>query len=134
MNTISLVQHWRQAFGLPYPDKPVVTERAIHSMKVLKEEVDDELLESIEHYAATGEMVEILDVLIDIEYFLANCYIMFGLSDLREPGFREVHRSNMTKLGPDGKPVFREDGKVMKGPNYEPPNLKQFFTQPKPHP
>ena len=50
----------------------------------------------------------------------------FGI-DLDEC-FNEVHRSNMTKLGEDGRPLYREDGKVMKGPNYEDPNLEQFLV------
>ena len=48
----------------------------------------------------------------------------FGI-DIEEC-FREVHQSNMSKLGEDGKPIYREDGKVIKGPNYKPPNLKQY--------
>lgn len=43
--------------------------------------------------------------------------------------FKEVHRSNLSKLGLDGKPIFREDGKIIKGPNYFPPNLKQFLRE-----
>ena len=48
-------------------------------------------------------------------------------NDIFVKAFEEVHRSNMSKLGLDGKPIYREDGKITKGPNFFPPNLKQFF-------
>jgi predicted HAD superfamily Cof-like phosphohydrolase len=50
------------------------------------------------------------------------------ISTIFDEAFAEVHRSNMSKLGEDGKPVLREDGKIMKGPNFSPPNLGQFFN------
>ena len=71
-------------------------------------------------------MLEIADALTDILYVVYGAGHAFGI-DLDEC-FNEVHRSNMTKLGEDGRPLYREDGKVMKGPNYEDPNLEQFLV------
>ena len=65
-----------------------------------------------------------LDAGIDILYFGYGNLLRQGFSvDQIDKAFNEVHRSNMSKLGADGKPIYREDGKVLKGPNYSPPNL-----------
>ena len=69
-------------------------------------------------------MFEIADALTDILYVVYGAGHAFGI-DL-DDCFNEVHRSNMTKLGEDGRPMYRDDGKVMKGPNYEEPDLEQF--------
>jgi predicted HAD superfamily Cof-like phosphohydrolase len=71
-------------------------------------------------------MLEIADALTDILYVVYGAGHAFGI-DLDEC-FNEVHRSNMTKLGEDGRPLYRDDGKVMKGPSYEEPNLEQFLV------
>jgi len=60
----------------------------------------------------------------DLQYVLHGLAVALGL-DL-EAGYKEVHRSNMSKLGEDGKPIYREDGKVLKGPNYFEPDMEQF--------
>lgn len=63
----------------------------------------------------------LLKELCDLQYVLSGFAVTFGLPF--DEAFRRVHESNMSKLGSDGKPVYREDGKVMKGPNYKEPNL-----------
>jgi predicted HAD superfamily Cof-like phosphohydrolase len=70
-------------------------------------------------------IVEVADALADIAYVTYGAAIAFGI-DL-DACIAEVHRSNMSKLGADGSPVFREDGKVLKGPNYSPPNLQEVL-------
>ena len=70
-------------------------------------------------------MFEIADALTDILYVVYGAGHAFGI-DL-DDCFSEVHRSNMTKLGDNGRPLYREDGKVMKGPNYSEPDLTQFL-------
>jgi|TARA_B110000259_G_C13873491_1_gene345817 predicted HAD superfamily Cof-like phosphohydrolase len=70
-------------------------------------------------------MFEIADALTDILYVVYGAGHAFGI-DL-DDCFSEVHRSNMTKLGANGRPLYREDGKVMKGPNYSEPDLTQFL-------
>ena len=54
--------------------------------------------------------------------------ISHGMGDVIEDIFDEVHRSNMSKLGEDGKPIYREDGKILKGPNFSSPNLSKFLS------
>jgi predicted HAD superfamily Cof-like phosphohydrolase len=68
---------------------------------------------------------ELLKELCDLQYVLDGFFVAFGLP--KEAAFNRVHASNMSKLGGDGKPVYREDGKVMKGPNYTKPNLEDLI-------
>ena len=70
------------------------------------------------------DMLAIADGLTDILYVVYGAGHAFGI-DLDEC-FQEVHSSNMTKLGPEGRPLYREDGKIMKGPHYREPNLEPF--------
>ena len=75
--------------------------------------------------APTKERVEkLLKELADLQYVLSGYAVTFGI-DL-DTAFSLVHHSNMSKLGVDGKPIKREDGKVIKGPNYSPPNLSKL--------
>ncbi len=119
MNTLDQVKEFHRKF-VTQPDDVIQKCR----VTLLKEE-----LKELEDAIVSRDRVEILDALTDLQYVLDGTYIAFGLDDLKEPAFKEVHASNMSKLGADGKPVYREDGKVLKGPNYRPPNLYQFFVQ-----
>lgn len=84
------------------------------------------LEELVEFYDATTN-VERLDALIDLQYFLDGTLIAYGMHKIKDEAFLEVHRSNMSKLQPDGTMKRREDGKWIKGPNFTPPNLIKFF-------
>lgn len=86
------------------------------------QEVHDELFWEVDE---TFDPKKLTKELADLMYVTIGTAVTFGLP-LREV-FAEVHKSNMSKLGPDGKPIYREDGKVLKGPNYKEPNLDQFF-------
>ena len=68
----------------------------------------------------------LLKELCDLVYVVVGTAVAFGLNF--DEAFRRVHESNMSKLGADGKPIYREDGKVLKGPNYQPVNLKDLVT------
>ena len=101
------------------------------SPKLPSEEVVDLRLDLIEEElqelttaSYNEDMVEIPDALTDILYVTYGMGAALGI-DL-DKCFEEVQRSNMSKLGADGKPIYREDGKVMKGPNYSPPNLQRM--------
>ena len=72
-------------------------------------------------------MIEVADALGDMLYILCGTIIEHGMQDLIEDIFEEIQKSNMSKLGTDGNPIYREDGKVLKGPNYFKPNFKKFF-------
>ena len=70
-----------------------------------------------------GDVVEVADALGDQLYILAGTMMRHGMQDVIAKVFREIQASNMSKLGSDGAPILREDGKVMKGPNYFRPNI-----------
>ncbi len=84
----------------------------------MKEE-NEEYLEA----ANNGDLVEVADALGDMLYILCGTLIEHGLQDKIVAVFDEIQRSNMSKLGQDGKPIYREDGKVLKGPNYFKPDI-----------
>jgi len=89
---------------------------------LIKEE-NEEYLEA----ALNGDIVEIADALGDQLYILCGTMLKHGLQHKMEEVFDEIQRSNMSKLGADGKPIHREDGKVMKGPNYFKPDIKSIL-------
>jgi predicted HAD superfamily Cof-like phosphohydrolase len=77
--------------------------------------------------ANNNDLVEVADALGDMLYILCGTILTHGMQHIIEDVFAEIQDSNMSKLGLDGKPIYREDGKVMKGPNYRRPDLKQFL-------
>ena len=95
------------------------------NLAALRLDLINEEVQELRDGLGKRSMLEIADALTDILYVVYGAGHAFGI-DLDEC-FNEVHRSNMTKLGEDGRPLYREDGKVMKGPNYEDPNLEQFL-------
>jgi predicted HAD superfamily Cof-like phosphohydrolase len=110
---------FHEAFGLPVRDRPtadIPPEEAQLRQALLDEEVDE-----LRAAVAAGDVVGIADALADIVYIACGTAHAYGV-DL-DAAVTEVHRSNMTKLGADGRPVYRDDGKVLKGPSYEPPRL-----------
>lgn len=87
--------------------------------KLIKEELDE-----YQDAVTTMDIVKIADALTDILYVVYGTGHAFGI-DL-DKCFAEVHNSNMTKLDDRGQPIFRDDGKILKGPNYKEPNLEQI--------
>ena len=85
--------------------------------------------ENLEYLKATKEndIVEIADALGDMLYILCGTIISHGLQNKIEEIFQEIQSSNMSKLGDDGMPIYREDGKVMKGPNYFKPDIRKIL-------
>jgi predicted HAD superfamily Cof-like phosphohydrolase len=84
------------------------------------------LVEESEEYlkaANEGNMFEIADALGDQLYIVLGTIIKHGMQHIITDVFNEIHRSNMSKLGPDGEPILREDGKILKGPGYTPPDI-----------
>ena len=88
------------------------------------------LLEELEEYrdaARVNDSVEIADAIGDILYITFGLVTKHGLQDKIEAIFDEIHASNMSKLGADGKPILREDGKILKGPDYFKPNIAKYL-------
>lgn len=90
--------------------------------KLMKEE-NDEYLQASEK----NDLVGIADALGDQLYILFGTIIAHGMQHIITDVFNEIHRSNMSKLGEDGKPIYREDGKILKGPGYSKPDLKKIL-------
>lgn len=123
--TLEMVQEFHETYGLPVKPVPDISDKKTNALRInlLAEELD-ELKEALKD----GDLVEVLDALIDLQYVLDGAFLSFGLQDKKAVAFAEVHASNMSKLGEDGKPVVREsDGKILKGPNYFKPDLVQFI-------
>lgn len=89
----------------------------------LMKEENEEYLEAVKN----NDLVETADALGDMLYILCGTILEHGLQHKIEEVFEEIQRSNMSKLGEDGKPIYREDGKVMKGPNYFKPNFEEIL-------
>lgn len=124
-DTLKQVQEFHETYGLPVLDAPDVSCAQTRELRInlIAEELK-ELQEALEN----DDVLETLDALIDLQYVLDGAFLSFGLHPVKDAAFNEVHRSNMSKLGEDGKPIRREgDGKVMKGPNYFKPDLAQFI-------
>ncbi|MEO1476463.1 MAG: nucleoside triphosphate pyrophosphohydrolase family protein [Pseudomonadota bacterium] len=122
MDTLALVRDWHEHFDVPVESKPTLpSSRVAMRLAILEEEVRE-----LREAAEDGDMTEVLDALCDIQYVLDGTFLEFGLHGVKCAAFEEVHRSNMSKLGEDGRPVLRDDGKVLKGPNFTPPDLAPF--------
>ncbi len=91
----------------------------------LMDEENKEYLEA----ATNKDMVEVADALGDMLYILCGTILEHGMQHKIEEVFNEIQRSNMSKLGEDGKPIYREDGKVLKGPNYFKPNIEAILDK-----
>ena len=74
-------------------------------------------------------MIEVADALGDMLYILCGTIITHGMQDVIDEVFEEIQRSNMSKLGSNGKPIYRKDGKVLKGPNYFKPDISKILNQ-----
>ncbi len=124
--TLDQVQEFHETYGLSVLSEASISDEKTNELRInlLAEELG-ELKEALEQC----DMVETLDALIDLQYVLDGAFLSFGLHHVKSAAFDEVHRSNMSKLGADGKPIRREsDGKVLKGPNYFKPNMAQFIS------
>jgi predicted HAD superfamily Cof-like phosphohydrolase len=121
---LNKVEEFHIAFGQTNGQWPSVITNAEYNLRhsLMKEE-NDEYLEA----CYNNDLVEIADALGDQLYILCGTILKHGMQHIIEDVFDEIHASNMSKLGEDGKPLFRHDGKILKGKNYFVPNLEQFF-------
>ena len=118
------VRIFMEAFGQEVKLKPEFPDAETRKMRL---DLIEEELEELKDACFNKDMVEVADALADLLYVVYGAGHAFGI-DL-DDSFREVHVSNMSKLGEDGKPIYREDGKVMKGPNFKPPALQEVLDK-----
>ena len=121
MSNFEDVKKFMETFGQIVRTKPQFPDNK--TMQLRYDLINEELKE-LEQAMKTKNLKEIADALTDILYVTYGAGFAYGI-DL-DKCFKEVQRANMSKLCEDGKPIFNEKGKVMKGPNYREPNLKQF--------
>ena len=121
MTNFEDVKTFMETFGQIVRIKPKFPDQKTMQLRfdLIQEELN-ELKDAMEE----KNLKEIADALTDILYVTYGAGYAYGIN--LDKCFKEVQRSNMSKLGKDGKPIFNEKGKVMKGPNYLEPNLKQF--------
>ena len=126
-NAIDAVKEFNEAFKIKYSknQKSDLDESTIELRYRLMQEENDEYLEA----ARKKDLVEIADALGDKLYILCGTILAHGLQDKIVEVFDEIQRSNMSKLSADGTPVIREDGKILKGPNYFKPNIKSILEK-----
>ncbi len=124
---IEAVTLFHDTYGLDRKEKPTAQlpqKKNLLRYSLMREE-NEEYLEA----ANAGDLVEVADALGDMLYILCGTIIEHGMQHKIEEVFNEIQRSNMSKLGEDGKPIYREDGKVLKGPNYFKPNIKAILEK-----
>src|SRR5690606_2964479 len=122
---LDAVKEFHSAFGLGISEQPKADlGEAVNMLRFnLMKEENEEYLDAVQN----NDLTEIADALGDMLYILCGTIIEHGLQYKIEEVFDEIQRSNMSKLGEDGKPIYREDGKVMKGPNYFKPNFEEIL-------
>jgi predicted HAD superfamily Cof-like phosphohydrolase len=116
------VGDFMEAFGQEVLYEPTLPD---FNLAALRLDLIEEEVQELRDGLGRSSLLEVADALTDILYVVYGAGHAFGI-DL-DDCFSEVHRSNMTKLGEDGRPMYRDDGKVMKGPNYEEPDLLPFL-------
>ena len=122
---LNAVKKFHTVFKIGFSPNPIADlgeNKKILRYNLMKEE-NEEYLEAVKN----NDLIEIADALGDMLYILCGTIIEHGLQDEIEAVFDEIQRSNMSKLGNDGQPIYREDGKVLKGPNYFKPDFSKII-------
>jgi len=124
---LSHVAAFHDAFGTPNAARPhaQLSPAEVDLRYCLMAEENDEYLDA----AKSGNVVEVADALGDQLYILAGTMLRHGMQDVIVKVFEEIQASNMSKLGQDGQPILREDGKILKGPNYFRPDIASILKR-----
>lgn len=123
MTNFERIVEWHDRFGVPSYRRPIFpsAERVALRKELMQEEMLKELFPAMDN----EDLVEIADGLADLLYVVYGTAAEYGIPI--DEVYAEVHRSNMSKLGEDGLPIYRADGKVLKGPNYSPPDIEAIL-------
>lgn len=120
------VAEFHNTFGQEQGMKPrLIDENDFNLRFNLMKEENDEYLEACQK----NDLIEVADALGDQLYILCGTILKHGMHHVIKDVFNEIHASNMSKAGPDGKPIMREDGKILKGENYFRPDLTKFIKE-----
>ena len=122
MTNFQKVKNFMETFGQEVKSRPSFSSKKINMLRynLIKEELD-EFKQAIDN----NDLLEVADALTDILYVTYGAGHAFGIN--LDACFEEVQNSNMSKLGNDGKPIYNDQGKVMKGPKYFKPDLSKFI-------
>ena len=125
-NQLKSVKIFHETFGVKISNKPTLelSKDILKLRHSLMQEENNEYLKAVEE----KNLIEVADALGDMLYILCGTILTHGFQNLIEDIFDEIQSSNMSKLGDDGKPIYRNDGKVLKGPNYKKPNIKKIIN------
>ena len=126
-DAIRKVQQFHEAFGVAVANAPVGAIPA--ELRALRISLLEEELEEYKLASAAGDIVAVADALTDLAYVLFGTYVTHGLQDVADALFDEVQRSNMSKLDQDGRPIYRDDGKVLKSAQFSAPDLGAILAQ-----
>ena len=122
MTNFEKVGQFMKTFGQEVKDKPGLSSQKINNLRI---SLINEELEEFKQAIQNNDLKEAIDALTDILYVTYGAGHAFGVN--LDKCFEEVQRSNMSKLGSDGKPIYNKLGKVMKGPSYFKPDLSKFI-------
>ena len=122
MTNFEKVGNFMKTFGQEVKTKAELSNNKINELRI---SLINEELEELKKAIEDNDILEVADALTDILYVAYGAGHAFGIN--LDKCFNEVQESNMSKLGPDGKPIYNESGKVMKGPNYFKPDLSKFL-------
>ena len=125
-NQLKSVKIFHEAFGIKISNKPTLelSKDILKLRHSLMQEENNEYLKAVDE----KNLIEVADALGDMLYILCGTILTHGFQNLIEDIFDEIQSSNMSKLGDGGKPIYRNDGKVLKGPNYKKPNIKKILN------
>ncbi len=123
MTNFEKVGLFMRTFGQEVKKKSSLSSNRINDLRI---NLIEEELNEFKYAISKKDLKEVADALTDILYVTYGAGHAFGIN--LDDCFEEVQKSNMSKLGNDGKPIYNEKGKVMKGPNYFKPNLNKFLT------
>ncbi|MBT8203796.1 MAG: nucleoside triphosphate pyrophosphohydrolase family protein [Eudoraea sp.] len=124
---INAVELFHRSFGLGVSHTPKAD--LGYEKNLLRFNLMDEENKEYFQAAQNNDLVEVADALGDMLYILCGTILEHGMQYKIEEVFEEIQRSNMSKLGADGRPIYREDGKVLKGPGYTAPDLKTILDK-----
>ena len=123
MTNFEKVKQFMQTFGQEVKTKASFSDEKTNQLRL---DLISEELEELKNAMASKDLLEVADALTDILYVTYGAGHAFGIS--LDKCFDEVQNSNMSKLGSDGKPIYNESGKVMKGPDYFKPDLSKYLS------
>lgn len=124
--SLEMVKEFHEKFDHPVHDFVHIGDQKVNHLRVklLREEIQE-----LDDALAVGDEKEVLDALSDIQYVLDGAFLALGFHRIKDEAISETHSSNMSKLGPDGLPVKREDGKILKGPNFREPDYSKILEK-----